>query len=49
MQARFCRHLITQNGETALHTAASKGDLITCLKLINRGATFAAKNEVSCV
>ncbi len=36
-----------KNGETALHIAAVRGDTITSLKLLNRGATFLLKNEVN--
>ena len=35
-----------KNGETALHIAASRGDSVTSLKLLNRGGSYAFKNDV---
>lgn len=35
-----------KNGETALHTATLKDDVMTCMKLLNRGASFVLKNNV---
>lgn len=35
-----------RNGETALHTAAGRGDVVNSVKLLNRGATLTLKNNV---